>query len=122
MTNPEPGATTSPNLALAFAPIHKLALGVSAGTVLGLLLFALTLINVQIGPQAGANLGLLSQYFYGYEVTPAGALVGLFWGFLTGFVIGWFAAFVRNFAIGFTIFALRTKAELSQTKDFLDHI
>ena len=122
MTNPKRAATTPTNLALAFAPLHKLALGVSAGLVLGTLLFALTLVNIEMGPQEGANLGLLDHYFYGYTVSPKGALVGLFWGFVTGFVIGWFAAFVRNLTITLTIFALRTKAELSQTKDFLDHI
>jgi|SRR5689334_892205 hypothetical protein len=122
MTNSKRAATTPANLALAFAPLHKLALGVSAGLVLGTLLFALTLVNVEMGPQEGANLGLLNNYFYGYTVSPKGALVGLFWGFVTGFVIGWFAAFVRNLTVTLTIFALRTKAELSQTKDFLDHI
>lgn len=120
--NPETGATTPAALAMAFAPIHKLALGVSAGVVFGLLLFILTMVNVQIGSQQGANLALLGQYFYGYAVSPTGAFVGLFWGFVTGSVVGWFVAFVRNLVITVTIFALRTKAELSQTTDFLDHI
>ena len=122
MTTPKSGARSSANLMLAFAPIHKLALGVSVGVVLGLLLFGLTLVTLGIGPQESMNLGLLEQYFYGYAVSTRGAFVGLFWGFATGFVAGWFMAFVRNLAITVTIFALRTKAELSQTRDFLDHI
>jgi hypothetical protein len=69
-----------------------------------------------------APLGLLSQYFYGYSVTWPGALVGCFWGFITGFVAGWFLAFVRNLALTVAVFTLRTKAELAQTSDFLDHI
>jgi hypothetical protein len=41
---------------------------------------------------------------------------------VTGFVAGWFVAFVRNFVVTVSVFALRTRAELSQTSDFLDHI
>ena len=114
------------SLALAFAPIHKSAMGVAVGIVAGLLLFALTLFHVAVGdtsgPTSGPNLWLLGQYFYGYRVTVQGAFVGLFWGFMTGFVIGWFTAFVRNFVVTVAVFTLRTKAELEQTTDFLDHI
>lgn len=122
MTNPNAGPTTPAALALAFAPVHKLALGVSVGAVFGLVIFVLTVFQVVGGSPDAANLSLLSQYFYGYSVSPTGAFVGLFWGFVTGSVAGWFAAFVRNLVITVTIFTLRTKAELSQTTDFLDHI
>jgi hypothetical protein len=36
--------------------------------------------------------------------------------------MGWFVAFCRNLAIATSIFITRTRAELSQTRDFLDHI
>ena len=112
-------------LAFAFAPIHKLALGVAAGIVFGLLMAAVTIAALIINEGAGERatyLGLLNNYFYGYSVSPAGVLIGAFWGFFVGFVTGFFGAFVRNLAVTVSVFALRTKAELSQTTDFLDHI
>lgn len=109
-------------LTMAFAPIHKLALGLAMGIVGGALLALVTSVHVILFPNGGPYLGLLSQYFYGYSVTPLGAMMGLFWGFVTGFVAGWFLAFVCNLAVTVTIFALRTRAELEQTNDFLDHI
>jgi hypothetical protein len=51
-----------------------------------------------------------------------GAFVGLFWGFFVGFVTGWFVAFTRNAVIALRLFAVRTKAELAQTKNLLDDI
>ena len=122
MMAPQTDDGTSDPTTLAFAPIHKLALGVSVGLVAGFLIFALTLGHVALHPGHGGYLRLLDQYFYGYTVSPAGALVGLFWGFVTGFVGGWFLAFLRNLAIAVLIFAFRTKADLGETKDFLDHI
>jgi hypothetical protein len=109
-------------LRFAFAPIHKAALGVAVGLVFGALIFALTVAHVVLQPEEAANIGLLSQYFFGYEVSVHGAFVGLGWGFMTGFVLGWFMAFVRNLVVSVSVFALRTKAELERTADFLDHI
>ena len=122
MTTPHTDDTTTDQVALAFAPIHKLALGVAVGMVAGLLLWAITLAHATFDPSHGEFLALLGQYFYGYTVSTTGAFIGLFWGFITGFVAGWFVGFVRNVAITVTVFALRTKAELGQTNDFLDHI
>jgi hypothetical protein len=122
MTAPDNDDTVTQQLALAFAPIHKLALGVAVGMVAGILLFVITMVHVALDPAQGEFLALLGQYFYGYTVSTPGAFIGLFWGFVTGFVAGWFAGFVRNVAITVTVFALRTKAELKQTNDFLDHI
>ena len=113
---------TSTPLALAFAPVHKRVLGVAVGGVVGVAVFAITVFHVVFQPVDGLNLTLLGQYFSGYAVSWRGAFVGLFWGFFTGFVAGWFVAFVRNFVIALRVFTMRTKAELAQTKDFLDHI
>jgi hypothetical protein len=41
---------------------------------------------------------------------------------LTGFVLGWFLALVRNLVVALILFAVRTRAELDQTRDFLDHV
>lgn len=118
----DPQAAEQTGLAYAFAPIHKMALGVAVGLVAGLLLGGVTLFHVALQPTDALNISLLAKYFYGYEVSGTGAAIGAAWGFGTGFVFGWFMAFVRNLVVSITVFTLRTKAELEQTATFLDHI
>jgi hypothetical protein len=110
------------SLRRAFAPFHKRALGVASGIVAALMVFAVTMFHVVAAPPGAPNIELLAQYFYGYEVTWRGALVGAWWSFVMAFVAGWFAAFVYNFVMATWLFLLRTTADLSQTTDFLDHI
>jgi hypothetical protein len=115
-------------LALAFQPLHKRAFGIAVGLAAGLLVLVATLVVLVRGgggagvPETSMSLGLLRQYFYGYSVTWAGALVGFAWGFVVGFTGGWFVAFCRNLVLAVSIFLVRTRAELFQTRDFLDHI
>lgn len=106
----------------AFAPYHKRALGVASGTVAALMVFMVTVFHVVAQPTAAPNLALLADYFYGYDVTWRGAFVGAWWSFVAAFVAGWFAAFVYNFVTAMRLCLLRTKADLSGTTDFLDHI
>ncbi len=109
-------------LALAFAPVHKRAFGIAVGTATGLVLFAITVAALFHRRADVAFMALLSEYFYGYTVSWRGALIGLAWGLAVGFVAGWFIAFCRNFALAVSIFISRTRGELAQTADFLDHI
>ncbi|MFN2399229.1 MAG: hypothetical protein ABR543_11400 [Gemmatimonadaceae bacterium] len=108
--------------ALAFGPLHKRAFGVAIGTAAGLVVFFLTAMYLLLPPERPFKLGLLGQYFYGYSVTWQGAFIGLAWGFFTGFILGWFTAFCRNLAVAISLFFTFTRAELSETRDFLDHI
>lgn len=109
-------------LTLAFAPLHKRAFGVAIGTAAGVSLFVATLVYAARSPAEGVGLLLLNEYFRGYSISVAGAFVGLGWGLATGFVAGWFFAFCRNLFIAASVFLIRAKAELSETRDFLDHI
>lgn len=104
------------------ASVHKLAIGIAIGTFCGMALFALTVFHIVVQPPRAFPIGLLGQYFSGYEVSWKGAALGLFWGFISGFVAGWFVAFVRNLVIAIRLTVLRGKADLSQARDFLDHI
>ncbi len=64
-------------------------LGIVLGTLMGAGLFLATNILVlKGGDNVGAHLGLLSQFFIGYQVTFLGSLVGFVWAFAVGFVIG----------------------------------
>jgi hypothetical protein len=116
------GDVLPPAVVLAFAPLHKRAFGIAIGLAIGLSLFLATAMLLLRAPEQGVGLSLLSQYFRGYSISWTGALVGFCWGFMVGFVGGWFVAFCRNLMIAFSIFVIRAKSELSQTRDFLDHI
>lgn len=107
---------------LAFLPLHKRAMGVACGIVGGVLVFAVTAFALIVLGGDDSGIRLLGEYFYGYEVSWKGAFIGLFWGFVTCFVFGWFAAFMRNLVMAAAVFVARTREELRQTRDFLDHI
>ena len=109
-------------LELAFAPLNKRAFGTALGSA-GALLMVLVTVAVLVTDRAQEfPLGLLGQYLFGYTVSWPGVLVGAGWGFVVAFVAGWFFAFCRNAALAITAFAIRTRAELTETRDFLDHI
>ena len=86
-------------LARVFLRLDRLAFGLSLGITSGLLLFLATIILVLKGGGAvGPNLQLLSQYFPGYSVTLSGSVLGLGYGFVSGFVAGGGFAFLRTAA------------------------
>jgi hypothetical protein len=109
-----------PVVTYAFAPVHKAALGVAFGLMTGALTAVATLFVLALSPVGAEYMGLLGQFFYGYTVSPIGAVVGFFWAFVAGFVAGWFVAFLKNLFTALWMFAIRTKAALTQP--FLDHI
>jgi hypothetical protein len=107
-------------IAYAFAPVHHVALGVAFGLTAGALTALITLLQLLFEDGVGLPLGLLGQFFYGYEVSAPGALVGFAWAFATGFVAGWFVGFLKNLCTAVWVFVIRAKAELTQP--FLDHL
>lgn len=111
-----------PTAALVFAPLHKRALGIALGLAVGLTVFGVTAVYLLRDPDPGFGLGLLNQYFAGYDVTWLGAVIGFGWGFFVGFVAGWFAAFCRNLVMALSLFVIRVRSDLAQSADFLDHI
>jgi hypothetical protein len=120
MTTPEPASSES--LPAAFLPLHKRAFGTATGTAAAIVVFLVTAVYLVRGSPPDLHLGLLSQYFAGYTETWSGALVGAAWAGFVGFVMGWFVAFARNMLLAIMLVVVRTRAELSQTRDFLDHI
>jgi protoporphyrinogen oxidase len=105
-------------VARVFLRVDRVALGLAAGVVGGLGLFAATLALVLIGgPVVGPTLGLLGQYFPGYSVTPFGSLVGLGYGFLAGFTGGWLFAALRNTIIFLYLVAVYRQWQLRHLLD-----
>ena len=119
-TNENSGEKTS--ILLAFAPLHRLALGLASGIVLGGLLFIATLVQTINGVGPDRGLGLLRQFFWGYSVSPAGAFIGFLWTFLAGFALGWIFSLFRNLAVWIWLTTVRSRAEMDQYSDFLDHL
>ncbi|MDX2260936.1 MAG: hypothetical protein SFU84_04465 [Gemmatimonadales bacterium] len=109
-------------IALAFAPAHKAAMGLAIGMTAAACCFLLTAVPLLRGRPPELQLELLANYFYGYDVTWGGAVVGAAWAGFTGFVMGWFFAFLRNALLAFKLLVLTARAELDQTRDFMDHI
>jgi hypothetical protein len=111
-----------PALELAFAPLHKRCLGIAVGATLALVTFVATALHILRQSDDPYPLVLLQQYFVGYTVSWAGAILGALWSFWLGFVLGWVFAFVRNLVLAATAIVFRARAELEQTRGFLDHI
>ena len=109
-------------LLLAFAPLHRGAMGVAVGVVLGNLVFLATVVEIVRGGRAVSNLWLLAQFFFGYRVTVPGAFIGLLWGFGVGFILGWSFALLRNMIVWIWLTVIRSRAEMEQYGDFLDHL
>jgi hypothetical protein len=81
------------------AKIHAGIMALVFGLVGGLMVFIMTIwLLIKGGPNVGAHLRLLSQYFIGYSVTWCGSVIGFMWGALvgalTGAMIGWIYNFV----------------------------
>jgi hypothetical protein len=106
----------------AFAPMHKRAMGLAVGLTAAALVALMTIFHVVVRPDEASPIELLNQYFYGYDVSWRGVLVGAWWAFVAGFVGGWFAAFLRNLFVGLWLMTVRVRANLRETRDFLDHI
>ena len=80
--------------------ISRNVLGLTLGMLFAFGLFLATNILVlKGGPEIGAHLQLLNQFFPGYRVTFGGSFLGLVYGFAVGYVSGWVIATVYNWVV-----------------------
>ena len=92
-----PDSRTQEELSLTVARIQAGVLAVVGAFIGGVGLFLMTVwLLLEGGPQTGAHLQLLSNYFIGYSVTWGGSVIGLGYGALTGGIIGWTTGFIYN--------------------------
>jgi protoporphyrinogen oxidase len=105
-----------------FLKLDRVALGLSLGLTSGALLFLATLALVlKGGAHVGPTLGLLGQYFPGYTVTATGSVLGLLYGFVSGFVVGWCFAFLRNATVFLYMAVVHRRAELQALRRLLEY-
>jgi hypothetical protein len=121
-TPPRGDANPDAVILLAFAPLHKAALGAAVAIVCATGFALLTLADLAIDPHRRAGLDLLGHYFYGYSTSLRGAAIAFFWGGVVGFVAGWFVAFARNVVMALWLLYVRARADWVATSNFLDHI
>ena len=110
-----------PRAAAAASPLRATILGLASGIVAAAVGGLVTLAHLMVLPRQAPHLELLSQYFPGYHVSPAGVAVGAVWGFVGGFVAGWLLAFVRNLVVRAWLDLVRTRGNLGGS-GFLDDI
>ena len=85
----------------AIARIQTGVLTIVFAALGGLGLFLMTAwLVVKDGPNVGAHLRLLGNYFPGYSVTWLGSIVGFFYGAVVGGIIGWSVGTIYNRVVG----------------------
>jgi hypothetical protein len=110
-------------VAAALAKIDSVGLAVASGTVCGSVLFLATIwLLVQGGDASGPTLELLSNYYWGYGLSLPGALIGLLYGFGTGFILGGMFALIKNALTAFSIYRLKRQSEQWKLQDFWEHL
>lgn len=109
-------------IARAFAPLDKRALGIAFGVAAALAVAVITVLSLLADPAQQFPLALLGQFFFGYTVSWAGVVVGALWAFATGFVWGWFLAFARNLMLSLWLLTVRVRADMASSRDVLDHL
>jgi hypothetical protein len=71
--------------------------GLVTGIIAGLGIFIATnWLVLKGGDVVGPHLGLLGQFFIGYEVSFVGSLMGFMYALVTGFAVGYFVARIYN--------------------------
>jgi protoporphyrinogen oxidase len=110
-------------LTRTFLKLDHVAFGTAAGIVTGALLLLATVALVLKGGKAvGPHLGLLVQYFPGYRVSVSGGVLGLFYGFVSGFLLGWGFAVLRNVTVLLSMAIIHRRAKLSFLRRLLEEL
>jgi hypothetical protein len=87
----------TPDVTSTFVRLNARAWGIAFGLLAGFgLLFATWILVLRGGPNIGAHLGLLSNFFPGYAVTWGGGLIGFVYGFVSGYIFGRTVGYVYN--------------------------
>lgn len=102
LSSPAARATSSdPAFQATLLRLNARAWGIAVGLAFGggLLLATLFLV-IKGGPDVGAHLKLLGQFFPGYSVTVLGSFVGFVYGFVLGYALGRLIGVVYNRVAG----------------------
>lgn len=96
----EPVDRTEQILERAVLRLNANILGLVLGIIAGFAIFVATnFLLLKGGNVVGPHLGLLRNFFPYYSVTFLGSIVGLGWGFLSGYVAGFITASIYNLVV-----------------------
>ncbi|TDI91777.1 MAG: NAD(P)/FAD-dependent oxidoreductase [Caldithrix sp.] len=119
----EPKSSMDDIMEKVFARLDPLALGISVGSVFGIFIFlATSILLLKGGEVVGPRLLLLAQYFYGFEVSWTGALIGLLDAGFLGFLLGSSFAFLRNWGLSAYALIVHRRAQTERRRHLLDKI
>ncbi len=78
--------------------LNARALGFAAGVLWGGVVFLVTLLTIYSNWSYGVRfLGVVQSVYPGYRMCLSGAVLGLCYGFVDGFIGGWLLAVLYNF-------------------------
>lgn len=78
--------------------LNARALGFTVGVIWGIAVLLVTLASLWTAKGYGKDfLDILVSIYPGYSISNIGALLGLCYGFVDGFVGGWLVAVIYNF-------------------------
>ena len=116
-TGPVPDPATAA-LRRAFARIDEVGLGTALGVVSALYLSILTAWTIRTGTEGATDgLQLLRQYFIGYNITWSGAIIGILYAALLGFVLGWSVAYLRNKSLQLYLYLAKLMEEIRSLQE-----
>ncbi len=103
--------------------LNRQALGAAVGTISACVLaLATAILCLRGGEHVGAYLSLLGQYFPGYQVSWTGVPLGLFYGFVVGFIGGWSYALLRNMTIFLLLASMRRSVERQALRQLFEFV
>ena len=81
--------------------VHAGVLALVGGVLGGTVVFVATAwLLIKGGPNVGAHLQLLGQFFYGYSVSWSGSVIGSLYGACLGAVVGGLTGAIYNLVVG----------------------
>jgi hypothetical protein len=96
----DPNDETEQMLEVAVLKLNANILGIVLGILVGLGIFIATnFLILKGGAVVGPHLALLRNFFPYYSVTFLGSIVGLAWGFVSGYLVGFIIASIYNLVV-----------------------
>jgi uncharacterized membrane protein len=97
MTKPKPAAAEEQLIKKAVLRLNGHILGFVIGVISALAIFVATnWLVLKGGDVVGPHLGLLGNFFIGYDVTFFGSLIGAAYGFVGGYITGLLIGWIYN--------------------------
>lgn len=116
------GATRSGQPVLAFAPVHKRALAMATGSIVGVAVVLATAVGILTADPSTPAAGVPFPVLPGHDLSWAGAVKGGVGAAFAAFAFAWFFAFCGNLVLAIRVWSGRRPSERIHFREFLDHV